>query len=292
MNKEDAENIKFANRLLYEFQRTRTQLGSRLLAKNKKGYVLKKAVLLQQQLVGIEKTAEAVIKDLLEDTDIWTTFFKDIRGVSYKLASSLIAEIEDISKFDNITSLWAYFGLIGSYVIGNCSNGHKLIMSSDRNKTCPILKSVSNGENGTEEKTEDKAIEKEPCGGDIIIIDRIEGQAPRRIKGYHYLFNMRGKSICWKISEQMVRQGNTFYRNIYDATKEQQRNLNPGFSKMHIHNRAKRKMVKMFLSHLWEAWRKIEGLETRPPYVIEKLGHKGFVSVETLKIKIQEERGS
>jgi hypothetical protein len=39
------------------------------------------------------------------------------------------------------------------------------------------------------------------------------------------------------------------------------------------HRRAKRKAVKIFLSHLWEVARRLKGLPIRRAYVIEKLGH-------------------
>lgn len=39
------------------------------------------------------------------------------------------------------------------------------------------------------------------------------------------------------------------------------------------HRMAMRKMVKLFLSHLWEVWRTVEGMDTRPPYPHEYLGH-------------------
>lgn len=42
----------------------------------------------------------------------------------------------------------------------------------------------------------------------------------------------------------------------------------------HIDRAAKRYMIKQFLKDLYVAWRTMEGLEVRPPYQEEKLGHK------------------
>jgi hypothetical protein len=42
----------------------------------------------------------------------------------------------------------------------------------------------------------------------------------------------------------------------------------------HVDNAARRYMVKIFLSHLWEVWRKEEGLPVREPYAITNLGHQ------------------
>ena len=41
----------------------------------------------------------------------------------------------------------------------------------------------------------------------------------------------------------------------------------------HIHNRAMRKVVKIFFAHLWQTWRRQQGLEATEPYAKQLLGH-------------------
>lgn len=48
----------------------------------------------------------------------------------------------------------------------------------------------------------------------------------------------------------------------------------------HRHGAAVRKMMKHFLADLWFVWRTYEGLDTRPLYVQEKMGHDGIVQPE------------
>jgi hypothetical protein len=43
------------------------------------------------------------------------------------------------------------------------------------------------------------------------------------------------------------------------------------------HRRAKRKAVKLFISHVWEISRRLAGLPIRRAYVIEKLGHSSVI---------------
>ena len=38
----------------------------------------------------------------------------------------------------------------------------------------------------------------------------------------------------------------------------------------HIDNRAKRRMRKVFLSHVWRVWREKEGLPVEPVYILAK----------------------
>jgi DNA uptake protein ComE-like DNA-binding protein len=46
---------------------------------------------------------------------------------------------------------------------------------------------------------------------------------------------------------------------------------------MHIHRRAMRKMIQLFLSDLFCVWRDIEGFPPTTPYPIAILGHEGFI---------------
>ena len=55
---------------------------------------------------------------------------------------------------------------------------------------------------------------------------------------------------------------------------------------------ARRKMIKIFLAHLWDFWREWEGLPRRTPYVEEYGGHItytrqefGWPEIEDLRIK-------
>ena len=49
------------------------------------------------------------------------------------------------------------------------------------------------------------------------------------------------------------------------------------FSDGHVHLMARRKAAKLFLSHLWEMWRRFEGLEVRAPYIHAIGGHTNFI---------------
>ncbi|OPY76754.1 MAG: hypothetical protein A4E65_03104 [Syntrophorhabdus sp. PtaU1.Bin153] len=258
MNQEQATEVKVFTRLLYEIQKTRIEISNRLLAKEREGQIITKRMRsVYEHLETLEKKTEGVLKEIVDATPIWAQWMKDRKGIGAKMAGSLIAEILDISKFDTVSSLWAYFGLTSQYVLAECDKGHKIIMASDKHKTCPVLESDTG----------------ERCGGIITIIERVEGKAPKRKRGYHYLFNSRGKTLAWKIGQQFLKQGEDVYRQIYYKQKQKEKQKNPDISDGHAHNRALRKMVKIFLSHLWVEWRTIESLPVREPYAMEYLGH-------------------
>lgn len=286
------DDIRFINKFLYSIQKHRIMLNNWKQAKEKDGIEPSKRVLkLTREMSLQEAAARRMALDIVSFHPLWGYFFANMRGISESLATSLMAEIGDISRFNNPSRLWGYAGLVGGYFKSKCSAGHKFMSASDMHRTCPIF-------------SDDKDT---PCGAEVTVVEQVKGKAPKRTTGWHYLFNSRLKTTCWKISGQLVKQGDAFYRNLYLTKKEYYRNraVTEGLTVLpapemkgktekdgymsvgHIDNRARRHMVKVFLVHLWEAWREVEGLELRTPYVIEKLGHQGYVKWADLLERIR-----
>lgn len=132
-------------------------------------------------------------------------------------------------------------------------------------------------------------------------------------KGKKRPFNANLKTLCvFKLGESFVKVSNNdrdIYGKIYAERKqlEQQRNEAGEFADQakaklekynigkttdaykwysegklppaHIHARARRYAVKIFLSHFWEKWRTIEGLPVPNPFAIDILGHAHRIPV-------------
>lgn len=112
-------------------------------------------------------------------------------------------------------------------------------------------------------------------------LDVRNGEAPKRTKGEKLDFSPRKKVLAWKIAESLIKHRSPIYKDIYDSDKARQlarEDDNKPASLLHAHNRARRKVSKLFLSHYWEAARTIKELPTRKTYVEEKLGHKDIIS--------------
>ena len=175
----------------------------------------------------------------------WLTSIKGI-GKSGSTAAKLLALFDDISTFENVSQFWRY---AGQAVIG--------------------------------------------------------GEAEHPISGEKLHYNAQLKSECWLLALSFVRQQTPPYVMYYYAEKERQQALHPDpictkcgmlalkkgqswccpehgkgryvhFTPAHIDNRARRKMVKIFLQHFWLTWRKAEGLSVNMPYAHEKLGHTTY----------------
>jgi hypothetical protein len=142
---------------------------------------------------------------------------------------------------------------------------------------------------------------------------KFAGLAPgfdRKTKGEKLPYNSRLKVLCWKVGESFVKvsgkEGAT-YGKLYaqfkadevsrnenglyveqakrelankkfktdNATKK--RLLEGKLSDAHLHARAKRRAVKIFLVHYWQKGRSAQGLDVRGPYVETVLGHDGII---------------
>lgn len=110
-----------------------------------------------------------------------------------------------------------------------------------------------------------------------------DGTAPKRQRGVKLDFDLKLRTLCWKIADSFVKQRSQPYRRIYDAEKRRQLSLmendapNKPVSLLHADLRARRKMVKIFLSHYWSISRRLVGLPITKPYAFEKLGHKSYI---------------
>jgi hypothetical protein len=124
----------------------------------------------------------------------------------------------------------------------------------------------------------------------------LNGKSPKKRKGEDINFSPRLRTMTWKISDCLMKQNAGIYRQIYESEKNKQseRVFEKGellemFGKpykedstklllLHSHNRALRKMRKMFLSHYWACSRELSGLSCRPLYVDEKLHHQNIIT--------------
>jgi len=106
----------------------------------------------------------------------------------------------------------------------------------------------------------------------------VNGKAPKKTKGQKIDWNPRCRTLAWKIGEAFIKIGDRgFYGRMYRKFKEEDAAKNPNLTKAHLRARAKRKTVKLFLAHLWQAWRMLEGKKIEVPYAVKHLGHKDFI---------------
>lgn len=99
-----------------------------------------------------------------------------------------------------------------------------------------------------------------------------DGQRDRPTKGQKLIYNATLKKDLYLVGSSFMRSASP-YRKVYDDSRAYYEQFRPDWTKAHIHLASLRKMIKIFLVHLYEVWRTLEGLPIRDPYVFEKLEH-------------------
>jgi hypothetical protein len=174
----------------------------------------------EMQLDTMKKHTEKLMASFGREVPVWE-WMTNIHGVGNHTAAKILALVDDIAKFDNISKLWRF------------------------------------------------------CGYAVI-----EGGAERNKAGEKSHFNRRLKSELFLLAESFIKSQSPEYVWIYYEEKQRLRTLYPEpiedkssawgkrFTDQHVHRMAIRKMVKIFLSHLWLVWREAEGLPVSEPYAI------------------------
>lgn len=230
--------VRFIAEVYYDIQEMRIAAVHRLKTMQREGLPVNKAKHLQdhidQRLRDIEKFIKSQVRAEISGVPIWENFLKHIHGIGPILAVCFISWVDPISRFRTVSALWKY------------------------------------------------------CGQHL---DTATNKAPKPQRGKSIDWNPKLKVLCWKVGESFIKKKEKcpyaplyltqkqYYRKKFPHPVDTGRKSRKGdpiieFTDLHIHYMARRFMVKRFLSHLWVEWRKLEGLEIRDPYAVEKLGHK------------------
>jgi len=265
-----------------------------------------------EQLKQMEKTLVKEAKQYLKHYPVWNTWLKHIKGLGPTLAAQLLGMIEDIRRFDNPSKLWKYCGLAVSnsrkaeVIIGDImfvskytgSYGNRFKVQLKRSKfNDPEVKVKEDtvivylAKNTTQQEVVD-LINSEQSLSMPVYCDLLgnglkpaepselyqleggqDGHADRPQKGQKLGYNPRLKALLYNIGTSFIKTKSP-YREIYDQTKARYEQARPDWSRNRIHLAAMRKMEKVFLANLWEAWREAEGLPVRiQEYPFDYLRH-------------------
>jgi hypothetical protein len=143
-----------------------------------------------------------------------------------------------------------------------------------------------------------------------------DGEAPKRKAGHKLSYNSQLRSMLWRLGQSLIRAQGKFYDEYLKfkneeskkykvmptpkarfcpqclkevkakATKycpdcgaklSQKKEPEGVLFEGHLHNRALRKMIKLFEADLWLVWREAEGLPVSQPYAQGILKHDHFI---------------
>jgi hypothetical protein len=166
---------------------------------------------------------------------IWD-WMTSIKGIGDHTAAKILALIDDVGKFETRSKLYRFAGLA---VIGGGAE------PKDSTHYCRKLKAYLVG----------------PMG----LASQFLMHAAYPYADHYYLKREEDRR---KHPDVVCKQCGCQWEKC-EHKKQHKRSYNDG----HMDLRAKRKIAKLFLSHLWEKWREYEGLPVPPTYAEAVLGH-------------------
>ena len=258
MKKTDRERIRVLVRTLYDFQDMRIRMANRLKLKKDDSSQKRTDMVLDEESIPIlrevkddakkmeQKLAKAIEAELKE-LDIWKHFLKDIKGIGPLMAGVIVSEY-DIYEASTVSKMWQFTGVNPGMVRGrkfaDGEDDKKIIVKTDEmvrgDKLTPGFLAPFN-----------KWLRTKMCG--VLGASFLKASSPYAEIYYNEKTRLENSDHICETTGKMWK----------DEKK-------PG----HRHNAAIRKMIKIFLQDLYQAWRTLEGLEVRKPYQEEYLGHK------------------
>jgi len=209
-----------------------------------------------KEIDKIIKNLEKEIKKLLKSGQypIWN-WLKEIRGISFISASKLISYI-DIKNTPTISALWRYCGLDATHI----KRTNKISKEEAMKFGNPYLKK------------------------ELLGILAKNGFIMHNTPLYREIYDKE------KEKQLEIEYPEGFLKEKYNGYKITDKHLSKG----HAHNRAIRKMIKIFLEHLWREWRTLENLSITEPYIIGRNGHSNYIeATDNLKtMSVMRARGN
>lgn len=258
--------------IYYDFQDQRIITGNRIGMNSERNGITKEQLefyginKLMKDAEQFEKAIKALLEPQIKQEVLWQLYLSRVYGIGPILASGLIAYIGDIRRFERISDLWQYAGL-----------GMNTYCQKCKEPTFITIQIQGEGKKLTKAKRLKPMGRCNTCGEPTTRVRQ------KRMVGYLSNWSPKFKVLSWKLGQSFLKQGErSRYYGFYNEYKKEEREKHPKKQKVdgktyfndgHLHNRALRKVTKLFLSHLWLRWREIEGLPVTEPYVGSVLGH-------------------
>ena len=217
-------------------------------------------------LLTVEKEILSDVKLMVKDWDI-ADWLNDAKGCGPAMSGVILSEIQDPAKFDTVSKLWAYCGL---HVIDGRAARRKRGEKANWNGFLKTKLVGVLGPSFLKCNSPYRTDYYDPYKNRLL--NRSCSMTP---EDHNKRFSREGLDDHGTPAGQMSsdNQDNAASHESGDAQSSTapQKLLANGCTLGHMHNKATRYMVKMFLRDLYVEWRALRGLETRPPYAEEYL---------------------
>src|SRR5215218_9565114 len=213
-----------------------------------------------EDLEDLEKKIFLRMKGVVKHHPAWE-WLDGVKGMGPTLSTKILGLIADISKFDTISKLWMFSGYgLKDGKRQRPVKGQKMDFNR-RLKTAIYLA----GDSFIKSRSPYRGIYDEAKG---------DYRMNKQVKPILSILEISNEP-----EELMVLRETPPGKAEWDKLIKHSNKLagaerdDACWSDGHVDNAARRKMVKVFLSHLWLVWREAEGLPVSDPYVIASPKH-------------------
>lgn len=276
---QDREGLRKKVRMFYDIQRLRLQTGGRGMPKADGAEIqlhehdVEVLDLRADELGAAEERCLKDVEDHLRDSDLYAMLRKDERfkGIGPTLWGVILSEF-DIRREDNASKMWSFAGL-APVPARRCKACHGVVSEKDGAGFVHVRRPAPR-KPGEAEPVDGESKAKCPAGA-LLTEDKTyaSARAARPTRGEKLPYNAWLRSKLIGVMGPCLLKANSPMRKFYDDYKHRKQSAGWGMSDGHRHNAAVRYMVKMVLLEVWKLWRGHLGLEIRPPYQEQYLGH-------------------
>jgi Transposase IS116/IS110/IS902 family len=253
-----AHEARFLVDSYYSIQGYRIRFGNQIRAMSESGEPHELTRWMYANVEGLESNVKKAL-DTYSKAQTVGQWARSIPGIGPVIASGLLAHI-DITKAPTSGHIWSFAGLAVGQV---WEKGQKRPWNADLKKLCYLL-----GESFVKVQNRPNDI----YGHVFADRKKLEQEA----NGYLFYAEQAADTLkARRIGKDT------------DAYKAYAQGILPP---AHIHARARRYAVKLFLAHLHDVWYEVHYKEKPPrPYIIEHLGHVHFISPPNWPMKDSEQ---
>jgi len=210
------------------------------------------------RLKGAQTDIDEQMMPLVTTHPCWTDFSLHVKGIGPHLLALVMGLIRDIEPFTNVSKLWWLCGLGVDHTC-ECEHWHSAHIIHYPDEADPYYQC------STCDCTEFRDT------GD-------QGQAQRPVKGVVLNYDARLKSILLgRIGAQLLKNVDPFSRMLYEEYRDKEEVKR----KEGAHRRSIRKVVKLYVSCLWDVWRRAEGFPVTGHYAqMHMQGHTDIITPE------------
>jgi len=232
------------------------------------------------RLKAMEAEAFASVTSILETIPFYVEVLKkdDPRwvGMGPTISAVILSEV-DIHRATTVSKLWRFAGLGPEQTEPTEKAPFSSVIIRQRCLKCSrLLIAVDGGWKHAPRKANEKPI----CKLEKAVLqkgqtrDSTQAEHPVEKTKRHYNLFLKTKLLGVLGDLQFVTRTDCVWNKVYKEYKQRMITMKHATSPGHAHRMAVRKAVKMFLIEVYKEWRAFEGLEVRPPYQEEKLGHR------------------